>query len=497
MFELDLTNLINVYFLLCLSGLLLLYWYQRPRNFPPGPRGIPIFGMLPFMGKYGERKLAKWSKTYGPVMSLRMGRNDVVFLNDFNSIHEALVKQHAKFSGRTDAITPFMKDIMKNVGYIVLDDGEFFKSQKKLGQRVLSGLGVGGRKLESRVTEEASYLNEAIRSMDGKAFDASIFIKKAVANNICNIIFGERFDYDNKQIEEILSRLTAFTADTTTALASRICVLAPFLRDIPPIIFVYSRYKERLSMVFEFIKKKVDEHKETFNEDYLRDFIDAFLKESIKDNNNWFTNDQLIFYIRELFFAGTETVSSTLTWALLCLLHYPEVHQKLRREILNVIGYDGTASMTHKPMMPYTRAFLQEVMRYRTLAPLSIFHKTNEDAELNGYFIPKNTMVGPNIWAVHNDPDFWDEPEKFKPERFIDDKGEFVQPSHIIPFSLGPRACLGKQLAKMEIFIFLVSMVQRFEFLPNPDDYELPEVEHGTSGVAFVPHPFRLVAKIC
>ncbi|XP_078485405.1 cytochrome P450 2U1-like [Ciona intestinalis] len=120
--------------------------------------------------------------------------------------------------------------------------------------------------------------------------------------------------------------------------------------------------------------------------------------------------------------------------------------------------------MNDKAQMPYTCAFMQEVFRYRTLVPLSVVHMTNQDVVLNGYTIPKGTTISPNLWAVHNNPDVWDEPSKFKPERHLDDKGNFVQSKHVIPFSIGPRHCLGEQLARMEYFIYLVSMVQKFEF---------------------------------
>ena len=123
---------------------------------------------------------------------------------------------------------------------------------------------------------------------------------------------------------------------------------------------------------------------------------------------------QLIFYIRTLLVAGTETAASTLAWALICCLHYPETQNKLREEILNVLGNtqsfvcysinepkfknifagsDGKITMSYKSKMPYTSAFMQELMRFRTLNPISLPHKTNDDSELKGYFIPKDTTV--------------------------------------------------------------------------------------------------------
>ncbi|XP_076825662.1 cytochrome P450 2U1-like [Clavelina lepadiformis] len=493
---LDCNHILNVYTLTGVVGLLLLYWFWRPYKFPPGPRGIPFLGILPFLGKYSERKIAKWSKSYGPVISLRFGRKDFVVLNDYESIYEALVKQQSKFSSRPKHTLPIMTDIAKGAGFAVLDYGEFFKSQKRLGLLALRGVGIGKQSIESRVLEETNYLVKAIASTKGDSFYISKVLQKAISNNICSVVFGKRFNYDDKLVEDIIDRLLNGLKDPTTTLASRICTLAPFLKYLPPVSFIISRFKKKLETSLNFIQEKIDTHRATFNVEDLRDFIDAFLSESMKENSYGFTDRQLIFYIRTLLVAGTETAASTLAWALICCLHYPETQNKLREEILNVLGSDGKITMSYKSKMPYTSAFMQELMRFRTLNPISLPHKTNEDSELKGYFIPKDTTVGPNIWAVHNDPDYWDEPEKFKPQRFIDADGEFIKSNHVIPFSLGPRTCLGKQLAQMEIFIYLVSMIQQFEFLPDPNSDKLPEIDDGINGLAFLPYPFCLSAKV-
>ncbi|XP_076801696.1 cytochrome P450 2J6-like [Clavelina lepadiformis] len=474
--------------------LLSIYWYRRPSKSPPGPRGIPLLGVAPFVGKYMERTMAKWKKTYGSIISVRLGRHDMVVLNDLESINQALVKQPTKFSGRALS-SLFQEACNGDFGIGLLDYGPTWKSQRKFGLTTLRGFGVGKKSMESQVSEEITYLNEAIRSKHGKAFDISIILQKAVANSICRVIFGKRYDYDDKVFEKALHMLLTEFNDEAIALTTRVLFLAPWLRRVPPISSICARYIDNISIVVKFLQSLVDEHEQTFDKENLRDFIDCFLKEMKKGEDKSFTINQLIHYIRELFLAGTDTSTSTLNWALLCFLHYPEAQRKLRQEVFDVIGSSGAASMSHKSSMPYTSAFIQELMRYRTLSPLSVLHKANEDAELNGYVISKNTIVAPNIWAVHNDPEHWEEPEKFKPERFINEKGEFVSSSHVIPFSVGPRHCLGEQLARMEIFLFLVSMVQKFEFLPDPEAKELPDIDNGVSALVFVPYPYRLVAN--
>lgn len=101
----------------------------------------------------------------------------------------------------------------------------------------------------------------------------------------------------------------------------------------------------------------------------------------------------------------------------------------------------------------------------------------------------------PNLWAVHNDPKLWENPDIFKPERFLDQKGSFVKSNYVIPFSVGPRFCLGEQLAKMEVFVLFASMVQKFEFLPDPNKDGLPSIVDGTSGFSYIPAHYNIVAK--
>ncbi|XP_076817021.1 cytochrome P450 2H2-like isoform X2 [Clavelina lepadiformis] len=180
-------------------------WYNKSSNLPPGPWGIPLLGIMPFLGKYPERTLRKYSETYGPIISVRMATMDTVVLNDYDSIYQALAKQASKFSGRPSF--SWLDDILKKPGIITLDHGTFFKSQRKFGLTTLRGFGMGKKSMEERVIEEAVYFNERIRSQNGKAFDISDNLRIAVANNICSVIFGTRFSYDDKSLTELMDLL--------------------------------------------------------------------------------------------------------------------------------------------------------------------------------------------------------------------------------------------------------------------------------------------------
>uniref|UniRef100_H2XZH7 Uncharacterized protein n=1 Tax=Ciona intestinalis TaxID=7719 RepID=H2XZH7_CIOIN len=415
-----------------------------------------------------------------------MGRNDWVSLNDYSSIKEALVKQGNVTSARPDF--PAHQEVAHYHG-IIFSSGDLWQNQRRFGITTLRECGFGKRSLEERIVEEVSYLNDAIRATMGKPFEIMAKLGNAISNNICSVAMGRRYDYDNKRFKDLVAK--RFNHPRAARYFS-LTLFEPLLIKVPPISTYNKMQISNSSMHAGLFREIIDEHRATFDKENIRDFIDAFL-ERMAGNDPHFTEFQLLVFLRDLFIAGTETTTSTLRWALLVLLHNPGVQDKLRNEIHKVIGQSTTVSMAHRESMPYTRAFIEEIYRYRTLTPLDLFHETSGELNISGYKIPKNTVIIPNLWAVHNDPDVWDEPSKFKPERHLDEKGNFVQSKHVIPFSVGPRHCLGEQLARMEIFIFLVSMVQKFEFLPDPNEPNLPEINHGVNATVFVAYPFNIV----
>ncbi|GFU51077.1 vitamin D 25-hydroxylase [Trichonephila clavipes] len=112
--------------------------------------------------------------------------------------------------------------------------------------------------------------------------------------------------------------------------------------------------------------------------------------------------------------------------------------------------------------MPYTHAVLLEQMRWKTIVPLNLMHYSLADIKVGGYDIPKDTIVIANFWQAHNDPRYWDEPEKFKPERFLSNDGKSVLKSkYFMGFSLGKRVCPGESMAYLEMFLYFTSMLQK------------------------------------
>ncbi|XP_076819169.1 cytochrome P450 2C28-like [Clavelina lepadiformis] len=466
---------------------------KRPHSrFPPGPIGIPFFGSMFQLRKDPEKVVKKWSLNhYGPVMSVPLANQHYIYLNTYEAVQAAFLKQGSKFSGRPNMF--LFHQVSQNYGLALKTYGEDFKVQRKFGNKILRGLGFGQKKMEDIINREGDHFIKHLEKYSGRPVNIKADIYNLTSNIICGVALGRRFEYDDPMFREILLCTEKSMGDPHDAWKILMLVICPKARFLPFIRGANERYKQNQLKILGLMKNIVKEHKETFNPNCLSDFIDAYLYEQqhgLGKGNNQFEDRQLEVYVRDLFFAGTETSSNTICWGLLILLHYPEFKSKIEEEIAEAIGWTNTPSVSHRENMPFTCAFLQELVRFRTLTPGGSPHCTTEPAELFGYHIPKGTMVMANIWGVNNDPSEWPNPEVFDPYRHINDNKQFVHSSKIIPFSMGPRVCLGEQLARMEIFIIMVKVLQHFKV---EADAELPSLQPGVNSVLCAPQSYKLV----
>ncbi|XP_035676731.1 cytochrome P450 2U1-like [Branchiostoma floridae] len=274
-------------------------------------------------------------------------------------------------------------------------------------------------------------------------------------------------------------------------------ILFPVARVIPSLKKGSERFLNNQLKLREHIREEIAKHKETFDPNDIRDFLDTFLLEAKKregDQNSTFTEEQHVELVRQLFLAGTDTTATTLHWAVLFMILHPDIQQKVQQEIDSVLGPNQDPSMEHRSQMPYTEATLSEVSRVAATAPMAFGHFTTSDIVFRGYHIPKATSVEVNIWSVLRDPQLWPEPNKFDPTRFLDDTGKFTKREEMIVFSMGRRLCPGERLAKVELFLIFTSLLQRFTFKP-PEGNDMPSAE-GVFGLVYAPAPFQLVAEL-
>ncbi|KAF5923109.1 hypothetical protein HPG69_012198 [Diceros bicornis minor] len=448
-----------VAFLLCARFLT----RRRPKNYPPGPPSLPFVGNFFHLDfEQSHLTLQRFVKKYGNIFSLDFGDLSSVVITGLPLIKEALVHQDQNFVNRP--VTAIRERVFKKNG-LIMSNGQVWKEQRRFALTTLRNFGLGKKSLEERIQEEAHHLIQAIEEENGQPFNPHFKINNAVSNIICSITFGERFEYQDDQFRELLRLLDEVTYLEASMRCQLYNVFPRIMKFLPgPHQTLFSNW-EKLKL---FVARMIENHKRDWNPAETRDFIDAFLKEIEKykgNANSSFHEENLIYSTLDLFFAGTETTSTTLRWGLLYLALYPEIQEKVQAEIDRVIGRSQQPSTAARESMPYTNAVIHEVQRMGNIIPLNVPREVTVDTTLAGYHLPKGTMILTNLTALHRDPTEWATPDTFNPEHFLEN-GQFKKREAFLPFSVGKRVCLGEQLARSELFIFFTSLVQKFTFRP-------------------------------
>ncbi|XP_022087535.1 cytochrome P450 2J5-like [Acanthaster planci] len=467
--------------------------FRRPKNLPPGPWRWPLLGnfvALTRSGKHLHEVLAEWAQRYGGVMSVGVppSQSAVIVVSDLDIAKELLSRQGEHPIDR--ATLPLTDKITDTRGSFLWSKGETAKEARRFGLGAFRKMGVGKKSLEHRINEEARYLVESIGAEKNRSFDPSLTIQNAVSNIICSISFGSRFDYDDPKFKTLLGNFRVVFQNLGVRSLGNLC---PLLYHTP----LFAKVRESAKFNRESIATIVQEHQDSFDENDFRDITDMRIAD-IKEKERTglaptITHQHIWRGILDMFAAGTNTTSHTLLWLISFVIKYPEVQDKIQREISEVVGSDRQPSCEDRPSMPYTNAVINEVQRLRPVAPFALPYATTQESQLKGYTIPKGSRVIINLWAMMNDPKVWDRPEEFNPGRFLSEDGKkMIQHEAFVPFSTGRRSCLGEGLAKTELFLFATNLFQRFTFKPPPGASK-PELK-GILNLTFVPEPFKVRA---
>ena len=480
--------------------------------YPPGPWGLPVIGNLLQLGSAPHLNLHELSRLYGEVLSLRLGSRRVVVLSSVRVLREALAQKARHFSDRPPLFTTQLCGSREKT----VTFGEYGPLQvrrKKCAMRALhQSVFANMQHLDQLVADETRLLLNKLCCNLGEAVDPCAFLRTAVINLTFRLNFGDD-DHNEKmqkELEHILDQANDFVENSAVGgLLDFMPWLVPLFRKEA------SKMEHSVSELFDFVRKVYTMRKEEYDgnssclavtiakiaremkihnnesEPQLSPIDDVF---DDADPNGSFSQEDCDESVKNLlvdvFGAGLETVSTAFCWSVLYLATDAKLQQDLQQEIDRVVGPDRFPTIADKPSMPLLQATVLEILRISTIVPFSLPHWTTEDTSVDGYTVPKETVILVNLWAVNHDPRHFQQPDRFNPRRFLDENGQLGEDRYAfaMPFSTGRRRCAGSTLAKAELFLFLAGLLQRCGFEAG----EIPADLRGQFGLTLRPPPFTI-----
>ncbi|XP_061905595.1 cytochrome P450 1A1 [Entelurus aequoreus] len=468
---------------------------------PPGPTPWPLVGNLLQMGDQIHLSFTQLRHQYGDVFKLRLGSLTVVVLSGYATIRQALVRQGDAFAGRPDLFT--FSAVANGTSMTFSEKyGHTWMLHKKLCKNALRSFSQAEPResgatclLEEHVCAEASEMvkvlqEQAAKELEMTGIDPVRQLVTSVANVVCALCFGKRYDHNDK---EFLTVVHINNEVLRIFAAGNLADFFPVFRYFPsPSLRKMVQHIHRMN---SFMERSIEEHICTFDKNCIRDITDALIalcedREESKHTST-LSNSQIIHTVVDIFGAGFDTIIAGLQWSLLYLIKFPDIQDRIHQEIDDHIGTARLPRFSDKVNMPLTEAFIYEVFRHASYVPFTIPHCTTRDILLNGFFIPKDTCVFINQYQVNHDVALWGDPDVFRPGRFLASAGILKKEltEKVLIFGMGKRRCLGDGYARLEMFVFLTTLLQRLRIQSVPGQ----ELDLSTDfGLTMKPRPYKI-----
>ncbi|KAL5740676.1 hypothetical protein ACOSQ2_029856 [Xanthoceras sorbifolium] len=464
-----------------LASALLLHRRRKSRlnrKLPPGPPGWPFFGNMFDLGTMPHRTLTELRHKYGDVLWLKFGAVNTMAILSTEAATDFFKNHDLSFAERT------ITDIMRVRGY---DKGSLALAPYGSFWRLLRRIVTVEMLVNKRINETASVRRkcvedmllwieqEAARQNEGTAAPAcgvhvARFVFLSTFNLLGNLMLSR--DLLDPHAKDGAEFFTAMMGLMEWSGHPNMADFFPWLRwlDLQGLRRKMDRdLGKALEIASKFVRERL-EVKKTVSDDHekkKKDFLDVLLEfeGNGKDEPEKISEKDLNIFILEIFLAGSETTSSTIEWALTELLRHPESMNKAKAELAEVVGPNKKVEETDIDNLPYLRAVIKETMRLHPPIPFLVPRRAIQDTNFQGYHIPKNTQVLVNAWAIGRDPDVWDEPRSYKPERFLGSKVDYKGNTYeLIPFGAGRRMCAGVPLAHKVLHLILGSLLHQFDW---------------------------------
>ncbi|KAK7396278.1 hypothetical protein VNO78_17170 [Psophocarpus tetragonolobus] len=449
---------------------------QNKTNRPPSPQALPIIGHLHLLAPIPHQALHKLSTRYGPIMHLFLGSVPCVIASTPEAAKEFLKTHETSFSNRpqssaVDFLTYGSQD------FSFAPYGPYWKFMKKICMSELLGGHTLNQLLPVRRQETLKFLRLLLqKEKAGEAIDVGGELLRLSNNVVSRMIMSQTCSEDDSEAEEVRKLVQDTVLLTGKFNASdfiwflRNWDLQGFRKRLKEIRDRFDTMMERAIEEHQEERKKIKEEG-SGGEGQIKDLLDVLLDIHEHENSDIkLTKENIKAFILDIFMAGTDTAALTTEWTLAELINHPHVMERARQEIDAVIGNGRIVEESDLVNLPYLQAVVKETLRIHPTGPL-IVRESSESCTIWGYDIPPKTQLFVNVWAIGRDPNHWEKPLEFRPERFLGEEGNGKgqldvrgQHFHMIPFGSGRRGCPGTSLALQFVQTNLAAMIQCFEW---------------------------------
>jgi cytochrome P450 len=420
---------------------------MKPFTRPPGPRNRGIVGNFPLGSTDPLGVYTRWARQYGDIFYYRVFSRHIYFLNHPDLIEQVLVTNYQSFI-KGEALQSNRRIFGKG---LLTNDGDSWLQQRHLIQPAFHR-----DRIESYGDTMVAYTERMMAAWhDGEVRDIHRDMMRLALEIVAKVLFNVEVTADTDRIAGALN--------TFMELGSRgRMLLPPILRLLPTADnFRYRRAARQLDdIVYGLI------HRRRLDSEIADDLLSGLLQTQAIGRRAM-SDEQLRDEVMTLLLAGHETTAVSLSWTWYLLAQYPEVEKKLWSELRAVLN-GRSPRVQDLSRLPYTERVVKEAMRLYPPA-WAIVRNSLKDCDLGGYRVPAGATVMMSQWVMHRDPRYYDQPEQFNPDRWLEARVKGASKFTYFPFGGGPRTCIGASFATMEGVLVLAAIAQSYQVRVVPD----------------------------
>uniref|UniRef100_A0A671R9H0 Cytochrome P450 3A n=1 Tax=Sinocyclocheilus anshuiensis TaxID=1608454 RepID=A0A671R9H0_9TELE len=453
----------------------------------PGPKPLPFFGTMLEYRKGFHQFDVECFKKYGRVWGIYDARQPVLCIMDQSIFKTILVKEcYSLFTNRRNfRLNGPLYDAVS-----IVEDDDWRRIRSVLSPSFTSGRlkeMFGIMKTHSHILVD----NLGKTATRGEAVDIKEFFGAYSMDVVTSTAFSVDIDSLNNPKDPFVTNIKKMLKFDLLNPLFLITALFPF---ITPVLekMDFAFFPTSVTDFFFAALKKIKSERVASDHKKRVDFLQLMVDSQTSKSLHCLSDHEILSQSMIFIFGGYETTSSTLSFFFYNLANNPEAMKKLQEEIDQTFPDKAPVDYEAVMNMEYLDAALNESLR---LFPIvgRLERVCKKTVDINGLLIPKDMVVMIPTFALHRDPDYWSNPESFKPERFTKGNKESIDPYMYMPFGLGPRNCIGMRFAQVSMKLAIVEILQRFD-VSVCDQTQVP-LELGTSGLLVPKDPIKLQFK--